>query len=118
MKLLRIGTLLAIVALPLLAGAPAMADPPPTNPNVSVWNYACVRGPEMLAFQATAISQNQTLAGHLVDGTGVAHTVRATVNGQVVFEIKGQSGRPDLWSCTVAELGPTVVLGVFLSRRG
>ena len=112
MKLLRIGTLLAIVALPLLASAPAMADP-----NISVWDYTCSRGSETLAFQASAIEQNQTLAGHLLDGTGIAHTVRATVNGQIVFDIPGQSGRPDVWSCAVAQLGPTVVLGVRLSPR-
>ena len=73
MKLLRIGTLLAIVALPLLASAPAMADPPPTNPNISVWDFACSRGSETLAFQAAAISQNQSLAGKILDGTGVVH---------------------------------------------
>jgi hypothetical protein len=116
MRLLRIGTLLAIVALPLLAGAPAMADPPPTNPNMIVLTYDCVRGSETLAFQAASISQNQALALQLLDGTGVVHTVHAVVNGQVVFDIPGQSGRPDLWSCTIAEV-PGVVVDVFVNPR-
>jgi hypothetical protein len=95
-----------------------MADPPPTNPNISVWDFACSRGSETLAFQAAAISQNQSLAGHLLVGTGVVHMVRISVNGQIVFDIPGQSGRPDVWSCAVAQLGPEVVLTVFLSPRG
>jgi hypothetical protein len=110
--LLRIGALLAIVALPLTAAAPALAEP-----NISVWDFTCYRGSESTAFSAEAIAQNQSLAGHLLDGTGVVHTVRATVNGQIVFDIPGQSGRPDVWTCAVAQLGPEVVLSVFLSPR-
>ena len=118
MKLLRIGTLLAIVALPLLVSAPAMADPPPTNPNTNVSTFACTRGSETLAFQAVSITQNNAIALQLVDSTSVVHIVHVTVNGQVVLDIPGQSGRADLWSCTASYVGPRVVLDVFLSPRG
>jgi hypothetical protein len=100
------------------AGLPAMADPPSANQNMIVWNYDCVRGSETLAFQAASISQNQALALQLLDGTAVVHNVHAELlNGQVVFDIPGQSGRPDLWSCTIAEV-PGVVVDVFLTPRG
>jgi hypothetical protein len=116
MRLLRMGTFLAIVAVPLLAGAPAMADPPPTNPNMIVLTFDCVRGSETIALQGATISQNQALALQLLDGTGVVHIVHAVFNGQVVFDIPGQSGRPDLWSCTIAE-APGVTVNAFLTPR-
>jgi hypothetical protein len=118
MKLLRIGTLAAIVVLPLLASAPAMADPPPTNPNMNVSTFNCVRGSETLAFQAVSITQNNAIALQLVGSTSVVHIVHVTVNGQVVLDIPGQSGRSDIWSCTSSFTGPGVVLDVFLSPRG
>ena len=118
MKLLRIGTLLAVVALPLLAAAPAMADPPSTNPNMNSSTFDCVRGSETLSFQAVSITQNQAIALQLVNSTDVVHIVHVTVNSQVVFDIPGQSERSDLWSCTASYVGPGVVLDVFLSRRG
>jgi hypothetical protein len=120
MKIRRLvmASILAILAIPLLPGVPAMADPPSTNPNMIVWHYACNRGSETLAFQAGSISQNQALALQLLDGTAVVHNVHAELlNGQVVFDIPGQSGRPDLWSCTIAEV-PGVVVDVFLTPRG
>ena len=43
MKLLRTGILSAIVAVTLLASAPAMADPPPSNPNTNVLTFDCSR---------------------------------------------------------------------------
>ena len=108
----------SILVIPVLVGVPAMADPPSTNPNMIVWNYDCDRGSETLAFQAATISQNQALALQLLDGTAVVHTVHAELsNGQVVFDIPGQSGRPDLWSCEIAEV-PGVVVDVFLTPRG
>jgi hypothetical protein len=118
MRLLRIGTLLAIVALPLLASARAMADPPPTNPNMSVSTWACTRGSETLGFQAVTITQNNAIALQLVGSTSVVHIVHVTVNGQVVLDIPGQSRRPDLWSCIASDVGPGVVLDVFLTPRG
>jgi hypothetical protein len=119
MKLLRIATLAAIVALPLLASAPAMADPPPTNPNMNVSTFNCVRGSETLAFQVVSITQNNAIALQVVNSTSVVHIVHVTLqNGQVVFDIPGQSGRPDLWSCIASYVGPNVVLDVFLSPRG
>lgn len=117
MKLLRIATLATIVALPLLAAAPAMADPPPTNPNMLAATFDCVRGSETLAFQAVSITQNQAIAAQLVNSTDVVHIVHVTVNGQVVFDIPGQSGRPDLWSCSASFTDPGVVLTVFVSPR-
>ena len=115
--MLRMGTVLAVVALPLLAGTPAMADPPPTNPNMSVSTWDCVRGSETLAFQAVTITHNNAIALQLVDSTSVVHIVHVTVNGQVVLDIPGQAGRPDLWTCTASDVGPGVVLTVFLTPR-
>jgi hypothetical protein len=106
------------LALAVTSASPAMADPPSTNENMIVWNYDCVRGSETLAFQAASISQNQALALQLLDGTAVVHNVHAELlDGQVVFDIPGQSERPDLWSCTIAEV-PGVVVDVFLTPRG
>jgi hypothetical protein len=116
MRLLRIGTLLAIVALPLLAGASAMADPPSTNPNVSPLTFTCVRGSETLNFQAMGILQSAQIAGQRVDGHGVIVFTRLVIDGQLIFEVPGQAGRPDLWSCTVAE-DPSVLLDAFLTPR-
>jgi hypothetical protein len=42
--------------------------------------------------------------------------VRIFVDGQVVFEIPGQVGRPDLWTCAIAEV-PGGVAEVFLTPR-
>jgi hypothetical protein len=117
MKLLRIGTLLAVVALPLLASAPALADPPPTNPNISILTFGCSRGSETQTFQAVGILQSLQIAGQRLDGHGVVIFTHIEDNGQVVFDIPGQSGRSDLWSCTVAELGPEVVFDVLLTPR-
>jgi hypothetical protein len=116
MRLLRIGTLLAIVALPLLAGAPAMADPPSTNPNVSPLTFTCVQGSETLNFQAMGILQSAQIAGQRLDGHGVIVFTRLVVDGQLFFEVPGQAGRLDLWSCTIAE-DPGVLLDAFLTPR-
>jgi hypothetical protein len=117
MRSLRLGVLLAIVALLLiLAGAPAMADPPSTNPNASPATFVCVRGSQTLTFQAVGILQSAQIAGQRVDGHGVIVFTRLVVDGQVVFEVPGQAGRPDLWSCTVVE-NPSVRLDAFLTPR-
>lgn len=116
MRLLRIGTLLAVVSLPLLTGAPAMADPPATNPNASPLTFTCVRGSETLTFQAMGIAQSAQIAGQRLDGHGVIVFTRLVDDGVVIFEVPGQAGRPDLWSCTVAE-DPSVLLDAFLTPR-
>ena len=117
MKLARIGTVVAILSVALLAGTPAMADPPPTNPNASILTFTCSRGSETQTFPAVTISQNNALAAQLVDGTGVIIDVHAEFNGQVVFDIPGQSGRSDLWTCTIAEFPPGVVVKAIVTPR-
>ena len=116
MKLLRIGTLLAIVAVSLLAGTPALADPPPSNPNIDVFTFTCIRGSETQTFQAVGIAQSAQIAGQRLDGKGVIVFVRLEVNGQVLFEVPGQAGRSDVWSCSIAEK-PGWVVNAFLTPR-
>jgi hypothetical protein len=118
MRLLRAGTLVGVISLVLLAGTPAMADPPPTNPNAMTFTVACTRGAETLSFQMVSIVQNNSIAGQLVDGNGVAVVVHAEFNGQVAYDVPGQSARPDLWTCTIAEFGAGVVVKLFVTPRG
>jgi hypothetical protein len=119
MRLLRIASMVAAAtSVTLLAGTPAVADPPPTNPNVSVYTFDCHRGSESLAFQAVAISQNNSIAGHLLDGQGTVVFTRIEFRGEVLFEKPGQSGRADVWTCTVAEEVPGVIFDVVLTPRG
>ena len=117
MRLLRIGTLLAIVVVSLLVGAPAMADPPSTNPNGSPATFTCIRGSETQTFQAMGIAQSAQIAGQRQDGNGVIVFVRLEIHGQVIFEVPGQVGRPDLWSGTVAENPPVLVYAFLTPRR-
>ena len=117
MRLLRIGALVAIVTFLLSAAAPAMADPPSTNPNASPATFICVRGSETLTFQAVGILQSAQIAGQRLDGHGVIVFTRLVVDGQVVFDVPGQAGRSDIWSCTVVE-NPSVLLDAFLTPRG
>ena len=116
MRLLRTGTLLAIVSLSLWVAAPAMADPPSTNPNVNPATFTCVRGSETLTFRAAGIAQSAQIAGQRLDGTGVIVFTRLVVDGQLIFEVPGQAERSDLWSCTIAE-DPSVLLDAFLTPR-
>jgi hypothetical protein len=117
LAVIRTGIVSAIVAVTLLAGVPAMADPPPShNPNTSVWTFDCSRGSETRTFQAIAILQSASIAGQRLDGTGVVIFMHVEVNGQVVYDIPGQAGRSDLWSCTIAEL-PGVVADMLLTPR-
>ena len=117
MKLVRIGTVVAVFAVALLAGTPAMADPPPTNPNTSILTFGCSRGSETQAFQAVAILQSASIAGHRLDGHGTIVFKRIVVNGQVVFDAPGQAGRSDLWSCTIAEFPGTIVDALLTPRQ-
>ena len=105
-----------VLAMAVASASPALADPPPTNKNTSVLTFNCTRGTETTAFQAAGIAQSRQLAGQVLGGTAVVVIVRIVVNGQVVFQIPGQVGRPDLWSCTIAEV-PGGVGEVFLTPR-
>lgn len=105
-----------VIASAVALASPAMADPPSTNKNASILTFNCTRGTETTTFQAVGIAQSLQLAGQVLDGTAVVVLVRIIANGQVVFEIPGQVGRPDLWSCTIAEL-PGAVGEVFLTPR-
>ena len=84
--------------------------------NTSVPTFNCARGTETTTFQAAGIAQSRQLAGQVLDSTAVVVLVRIFVDGQVVFEIPGQVGRPDLWTCTIAEV-PGGVGEVFLTPR-
>jgi hypothetical protein len=116
-KLSRLATISLIVAAAFLSAAPAMADPPTANRNSSILTLDCTRGSETQTFLAVTISQNAALAAQLVDGTGVIIIVHAEFNGEVVFDIPGQAGRSDLWSCTIAEFPPGVVVDAFVAPR-
>lgn len=113
MKRMFLGVALAMA---VASASPALADPPPTNKNTSVLTFNCVRGTETTSFQAAGIAQSRQLAGQVLDSTAVVVLVRIFVDGQVVFEIRGQIGRPDLWTCTIAEV-PGGVGEVFLTPR-
>jgi hypothetical protein len=113
MKRMFLGVALAMA---VASASPALADPPPTNKNTSVLTFNCTRGTETTTFQAAGIAQSRQLAGQVLDSTAVVVIVRIFVDGQVVFEIPGQVGRPDLWTCTIAEV-PGGVGEVFLTPR-
>jgi hypothetical protein len=113
MKRMFLGVALAMA---VASASPALADPPPTNKNTSVLTFNCARGTETTSFQAAGIAQSRQLAGQVLDSTAVVVIVRIFVDGQVVFEIPGQVGRPDLWTCSIAEV-PGGVGEVFLTPR-
>jgi hypothetical protein len=105
-----------VLAMAVASTSPALADPPPANKNASVLTFNCARGTETTSFQAVGIAQSRQLAGQVLDSTAVVVIVRIFVDGQVVFEIPGQIGRPDLWTCAIAEV-PGGVGEVFLTPR-
>jgi hypothetical protein len=118
MKLMRAGIFSAIVALTLFASVPAMADPPPaSNPNTSVFTFDCRRGSETRMFQAIAIFQSAAIAGQLLDGNSVIVFTHIEDDGQVVFDVPGQRGRPDLWTCTIEGAPGAVVIARLTPRR-
>jgi len=117
MKLLRTGILSATVAVTILASVPAMADAPPSNPNTSVLTFDCSRGSETRTFQAVGILQSLSVAGQRLDGTGVIVFTHLEIDGQVIFDVPGQAGRSDLWSCTIAEVPGAVVVVLLTPRR-
>ena len=116
MKFVRRGVFSAMVAVTLLASVPAMADPPPSNPNTNVFTFDCSRGSATQTFQAIAILQSASIAGQLLDGHGVVVFTHLEFDGQVIFDVPGQAGRSDLWSCTIAE-APGALVVVFLTPR-
>jgi hypothetical protein len=117
MKMVRTAIFSAIVAMTFLATVPAMADPPPSNPNTSVFTFDCSRGSETRTFQAIGILQSASIAGQLLEGNGVIVFTHIESNGQVVFDVPGQAGRPDLWSCTITEPPGAVVVALLTPRR-
>jgi hypothetical protein len=117
MRLARIGTTVAIMFGTLLAGAAAMADPPSTNPNVVVFSVGCSRGLESESFQAVSILQNQAIALQRLDGHGVFVYTHIELDGQVFFDVPGQAGRSDLWTCTIAQYPGAVFEGRLTSQR-
>jgi hypothetical protein len=117
MRFVRAGVFTAVVAVTLLASVPAMADPPPSNPNTNVFTFDCSRGSEARTFQAVGILQSAAIAGHLLDGHGTIVFTHLEFNGQVVFDVPGQAGRSDLWSCTIAEV-PGAMVTAKLTPRG
>ena len=113
---MRKGIFSAIFAVTLFASLPAMADPPLSNPNRSVLTFDCTRGSETRTFQAVAILQSLSVAGQLLDGTGAIVFTHIEIDGQVVFDVPGQEGRSDLWSCTIAEV-PGATVDALLTPR-
>lgn len=105
----------ATLVCAVLAASPATADP--ANKNVQVLTFDCTRGSESTSFQAAGIAQSLQIAGQLLDGSGVVVAVHIELGGQVIFDIPGQSGRSDLWTCTLEEV-PGAVFRVFLTPRG
>jgi hypothetical protein len=116
MKLVRRGIFSSVLAVTLLGSVPAMAEPPLSNPNASSYTFDCSRGSETLTFQAVSIVQSAALSLQLSDGNGVITFMHVEVNGQVVFDIPGQAGRSDLWSCTSPEF-PGVVADMLVTPR-
>jgi hypothetical protein len=113
--MLRIARLpvLATVVVALLA-APASADP--ANKNADVLTFECTRGSATTTFRAVGILQSRQVTGQVLGSTSVVTTVHIEINGQVIFDIPGQAGRSDLWTCSVEEI-PGALAYVFLTPR-
>jgi hypothetical protein len=117
MRLVRTAVFSTVVAVTLLASVPAMADPPPSNPNTNVFTFDCSRGSEARTFQAVGILQNAAIVGQLLDGHGTIVFTHLEFDGQVLFDMPGQAGRSDLWSCTIAELPGAELTALLTPRR-
>jgi hypothetical protein len=101
----------------LLTTTPAMADPSPTtNPNTSAFTLSCIRATETESFQTVTITQNLAVASQRLDGQGVVIFTHIEFDGQVFFDIPGQAGRSDVWTCTITEV-PGVIVTVLLTPR-
>ena len=93
----------------------AIADPPATNKNADPLTFLCTRGTEVIQFQAVGIRQSAQIAGQVLTDNNVIVFVRLIDDGQVIFEVPGQAGRADLWSCAV--LGTGVFVDAFITPR-
>jgi hypothetical protein len=114
----RLARFVAVAALLIaMLAAPASADPPSTNKNTSVLTFDCTRGFESTSFQAIAIAQSLSVSGHLLDGTGTIVFVHIELGGQVIFDVPGQAGRSDLWTCTIREVPGALVQAILTPRR-
>jgi hypothetical protein len=107
---------LASVALMLTVPHAAMADPPATNKNVDSLTFLCTRGTDVIQFQAIGIRQSAQIAGQVLTDNSVIVFVRLIDAGQVIFEVPGQAGRADLWSCAVLSI-PGVFVDAFITPR-
>jgi len=114
-RLVRFACVATFVCVALIVGT-ASADP--ANKNASVLTFDCQKGSERTSFQAVGILQSAQIAGQVLDGTSVVKFVRLEVGGQVLFDSPGQAGRPDLWTCEIAEFPPNSIAIVFLTPRG
>ena len=63
------------------------------------------------------ILQSLQVAGQRLDGNGVIVFTHLEIDGQVIFDVPGQAGRSDLWSCTIAEIPGAVVVVLSTPRR-
>jgi|SRR5215212_11736885 len=118
MRLARTGATVVIMsATLLLASGTAMADPPSTNPNVIVFSVDCTRGLESESFQGVSIVQNQAIALQRLDGHGVFVYTHIELDGQVFFDVPGQAGRSDLWTCAIAQFPGAVFEGRLTPQR-
>jgi hypothetical protein len=107
---------LASIALMLTIPHEAIADPPATNKNTDPFTFLCTRGTEVIQFQAIGIRQSAQIAGQVLTDTSVIVFVRLVVDGQVIFDVQGQAGRADLWSCAVPS-DPGVFVDAFITPR-
>ena len=108
---------LASIALMLTIPHEAIADPPATNKNADPLTFLCTRGTDAIQFQAVGIRQSAQIAGQVLTDHSVIVFVRLIVNGQVIFEVPGQAGRTDLWSCAVLS-NPGVFVDAFITPPG
>ena len=102
---------LASIALMLTIPHEAIADPPATNKNADPLTW----GTEVIQFQAVGIRQSAQIAGQVLTDNNVIVFVRLIDDGQVIFEVPGQAGRADLWSCAVLDTG--VFVDAFITPR-
>jgi hypothetical protein len=107
---------LASVALMLTVQHAATADPPATNKNADPLTFLCTRGTDVIQFQAVGIRQSAQIAGQVLTDHSVIVFVRLVVAGQIIFEVPGQAGRADLWSCAVLS-NPGTFVDAFITPR-
>ena len=108
---------LASISLMLTIPHEAIADPPATNKNVAPASFLGTRGTEGFEFTAVGIGQSAQIAGQVLLDNSVIVFVRLIIDEQVVFEVPGQLGRSDLWSCAVTS-DPGVFVDAFITPRG